>query len=104
MATYDVTKVRKEKVTKDGKSHEHIIGVKTSADAYSPNQEVVNSMNSGSVWQTSVPGEPKARIREKRFCPHEKCLHAPYLTTEPDHTTKNNLENLPRGQRLSPRT
>lgn len=97
MSTYNVTKVRKEKVTKEGQSHEHIIGVITESDVYYKNQEVVDSINANNEWYTKVAGEPKAKIRKKDYCPHSTCLHKPYLTTEPDHSTKNNLENLPRG-------
>jgi|SRR5712664_1886863 len=97
MSTYDVTKVRKEKVTKNGSSHEHIIGVLPESGLFYSNQEVVNSINAGNHWRTSVTGEPKATIKEKHYCPNSTCTHKPYLTTDPDHTTKNNLENLPRG-------
>src|SRR2546421_7350600 len=97
MATYDVTKVRKEKAGTGNNAHEHIIGVIASSGTFSTNQQVVDSIKAGNTWQTSVPGEPKAKIKELRFCPHSACTHTPYLTTHPDHTTKNNLENLPRG-------
>ena len=89
---YDVTKVRKEK----SEHHEHIIGVITSANIYYTNQEVVTSIKGGNTWQTSVPGEPKATIKEMAYCPHPACYHKPYLTTEADSSKKNNLENLPR--------
>lgn len=36
-------------------------------------------------------------IKVKGYCPQKVCYHKPYLTTAPDHTTKNNLESLPRG-------
>lgn len=97
MATFDVTKVRKETVTKNGSSHEHIIGVKTDGGVYYSNQSVVDSLKAGNKWQTSVTGEPKAAIKEMAYCPAKDCLHKPYLTTAPDHTKKNNLENLPPG-------
>jgi hypothetical protein len=97
MATYDVTKVRKETVRTNNGTHEHIIGVLPTSGLYYSNAEVVSSIQSGNVWQTYVPGEPRARIKELRFCPQPGCLHSPYLTTHPDHSTKNNLENLPRG-------
>jgi hypothetical protein len=29
-------------------------------------------------------------------CPMPPCSASPYLTTAPDHTAANNLENLPR--------
>ena len=99
MATYNVTKVDMQWSTNAGsKNHEHIVGVKTGAGVYYSNQEVVDSIKAGNTWQTSVEGEPKATIKEYQhtYCPEPKCLHKPYLTTAPDHSKKNNLDNLPR--------
>ena len=93
MASYDVTRVRKESV----RDHEHIIGVVTRANIYYTNQEVHTSIDGGNTWETYVPGEPQARIKKLAYCPHPSCYHKPYLTTAPDHSKKNNLENLPRG-------
>jgi hypothetical protein len=96
MSTYYVTRVRKETTTgKD--AHEHIIGVVTNDNIYYTNLEVVNSIHAGNEWYTLVQGEPLAKIKELTYCPHAACYHKPYLTTHPDHTTRNNLENLPRG-------
>lgn len=94
MATYDVVKVRKESAA-DG--HRHIIGVIVAGGAYSTNRTVVDSIKAGNTWQTSVAGEPKAKIKESNSCTRSGCSHKPYLTTAPDHSTKNNLENLPEG-------
>ncbi|WP_081427017.1 DUF3892 domain-containing protein [Sorangium cellulosum] len=98
MATYYVTKVRKQSVTnKDGSTHEHIIGVVTKIGIFYTNKEVVDSLDENNEWYTEVEKEPKAKINKKGYCPKSDCYHNPYLTTDPDHTTKNNLENLPRG-------
>ncbi|WP_437596888.1 DUF3892 domain-containing protein [Sorangium sp. So ce590] len=98
MSTYYVTKIRKQSVTnKDGNTHEHIIGVVTKTEAFYTNKEVVDSLDEGHEWYTEVKNEPKAKIKKRGHCPKSNCGHKPYLTTDPDHTTKNNLENLPRG-------
>ncbi len=97
MATY-LTKMRKETVRNNaGSSHEHIIGVITNPGAYYTNLDVVDSITALGDWYTSVEGQPKAKIRPLAYCPKADCYHKPYLTTDPDHTVKNNLENLPRG-------
>jgi hypothetical protein len=93
MATYDVVAVRRENA-KSG-PHRHIIGVCTSTGIYATNQQVVDSIRDGNVWQTSVPGEPKATIKSANTCwTGAGCPIYPYLTTLPDHSTKNNLEQL----------
>jgi hypothetical protein len=98
MAKYYVTKVHKEYGTgKDGKTHEHITGVFRDSGEFSTNQEVVDSIAAGNDWYTRVSGEPDAKIKPLGGCFISGCSHKPYLTTEPDHTTKNNLEALPRG-------
>jgi hypothetical protein len=85
-----VIKVRKQL----GVGHEHIIGVITEAEGFFTNRTVVDAVRRGEDWYT-LEADKKARIRELTTCP--RCTYAPYVTTEPDNTTKNNLENLPRG-------
>lgn len=97
MSTYNVNKVRKQAAKTKSGSHEHIVGVLTTDGIFHSNADVVASIGRGNSWQTDVVGEPKAKITKRGFCPHSDCYHAPYITTAPDHTTKNNLENLPRG-------
>jgi hypothetical protein len=98
MSTYYVTRVRKESArVSSGASHEHIIGVITNAGTYHTNKQVVDSLAVRNEWYTSVEGQPKAKIREMAYCPKTDCFHKPYLTTDPDHSTRNNLENLPAG-------
>jgi hypothetical protein len=90
-------KVRKETVeNQKHEKHEHIIGVITSDGIYHTNKEVVDGINAGEEWYTNVGGK-KAKIRAIRFCPEASCLHQPYITTAPDSTTANNLDNLPLG-------
>jgi len=95
VSTYDVTRVRKQLDTSG--SHHHIIGVVTSAGVFYTNREVTDSIDGGNEWYTRVDGEPKARVRKLSFCPATACYHSPYLTTSPDHSKRNNLENLPPG-------
>ncbi|XYH94656.1 DUF3892 domain-containing protein [Sorangium sp. So ce1128] len=98
MGTYYVTKVRKQTVTnKDGTSHEHIVGVVTNIGIFYTNKAVVDSIDAGHDWYTEVDKEPRAKIKKLKSCSRSGCTHSPYLTTNPDHTTRNNLENLPRG-------
>lgn len=93
MATYRVTKVSKENA-KIG-SHQHIVGVVTDGGQRFSNQQVIDSIKQGSDWYTSVKDVQPAKIKPTDSCPN--CSHKPYLTTAPDHTAKNNLENLPLG-------
>lgn len=87
------TKVRKE-LSADG-SHEHIEGVCTVYGTYCSRAYVAARIDVGDAWYSSTEGT-SARIRRIRRCPHEGCDASPYLTTAPDHTPANNLENLPR--------
>lgn len=93
MATYTVTKVRKE--LSSDRSHEHIEGVCTSDGVHHTRQTVVNSIASGNLWRTSADGY-EATITTIRFCPKPNCLAQPYIRTNPDSTKKDNLENLDR--------
>ncbi|MBN9183500.1 MAG: DUF3892 domain-containing protein [Microbacterium sp.] len=94
MATYTVTKVRKER-SADG-SHRHIEGVITDSGVHYTRAEVVNSINAGHVWRTSNLGRT-ATIVPMSYCPSSTCLAKPYIRTNADGTTSDNLENLPEG-------
>lgn len=87
-----VTKVRKE-TSSDG-THRHIAGVCTEGGTYYTRKEVVDGIDAGQVWVTSAGGKT-ARIKKLTYCPAPACYATPYITTAPDHTTQNNLENLP---------
>jgi hypothetical protein len=87
-----VTRVRKVQAP-DGE-HQHIGGVCTSDGSYFSRHDVARSLDSGEEWW-SESGGTRARIRKAPFCPVPGCLTFPYLTTAPDHTSANNLENLP---------
>lgn len=94
MASYTVTKVRKE-LSSDG-SHRHIEGVITSANVHYTRREVVDSINAGNTWQTSAGGYT-AVIHTLSYCPRANCYATPYIATNPNSTKLDNLENLPEG-------
>lgn len=91
MATYIVTKVRKE-LSAD-RTHQHIEGVCTTAGVHYTRKEVVTSIDAGHTWKTSADGY-EAVIEKMTYCPHASCLATPYIKTHPDSTKKDNLENL----------
>ena len=91
MATYTVTKVRKEQ-SADG-THRHIEGVCTDAGVHYTRKEVVDSINAGNTWKTSADGY-EATITTLTYCPKANCYATPYIKTNPDSTKKDNLENL----------
>jgi len=91
MATYTVTKVRKES-SADG-THRHIEGVCTDGGTHYTRREVVTSINAGNTWKTSAGGH-EAVIRPLNDCPKSDCLATPYIATNPNSTEKDNLENL----------
>lgn len=95
MATYYATKTRWSRAS-DG-THEHLTGVLTGDGVFQANAKVEESIAAGDLWYTQTPGSPNARIRTISYCPAKDCFHKPYLRTDADTTTKNNLDNLPRG-------
>jgi hypothetical protein len=87
-----VTNVRKE-TSADG-THRHIEGVCVIDGTHYTRAQVVASINAGNRWVTSAGGST-AVIKPITFCPASACLATPYITTAPDHTPTNNLDNLP---------
>jgi Protein of unknown function (DUF3892) len=90
-----VTHVRKEGSGVGTNHHEHIVGVCPESGGFRSNQEVVDSIKAGETWRTKARDGSTALIKPMTYCPHPACLHKPYITTYPDHTTVNNLDNLP---------
>lgn len=90
MSTYVVTQVRKE-ACGDG-LHLHIEGVCTNAGLHYTRQEVVDSLGAGNSWKTQS-GIVEATIHPMAKCP--RCSATPYITTNPDGTKVDNLDNLP---------
>ncbi|GAA4481306.1 DUF3892 domain-containing protein [Microbacterium panaciterrae] len=94
LATYTVTKVRRER-SADG-THRHLEGVITSTGTHYTRRQVADSINVGNTWVTSA-GASTAIIHTLRYCPARACIASPYLATNPDSTKLDNLENLPEG-------
>lgn len=91
MSTYIVNAVRKE-WSADG-THRHIAGVWVNGQYYTRAQ-VVSSINAGNTWKTSHGGY-RATIHPVQYCRRVACMATPYIETNPDSTTADNLENLP---------
>ena len=87
-----VTKVRKERA--DDGTHEHIEGVCTRDGTHFTRGYVARRIDAGEAWYSEGGGR-QARIKKINYCPRPACPASPYITTAPDHTTENNLENLP---------
>jgi len=87
-----VNRVRKER-SADG-THQHIAGVCTTEDGYYTRDLVVIGIDAGENWSTYGGGQ-YARIRKIANCQYPACRLSPYITTAPDHTTENNLDDLP---------
>lgn len=88
-----VTKVRKE-LSSDG-SHRHIEGACTVEGVHYTRRQVVDSIRAGNVWITRSPSGQTAVIRPIGYCPAYGCMATPYITTRPDNSKDDNLENLP---------
>lgn len=87
-----VTRVRKE-LSSDG-SHHHIQGVCTTDNLFYTRGQVVGSINQGNRWVTYANGR-EAIIRPISYCSAPSCTASPYITTRPDNSKDDNLENLP---------
>ena len=90
---FTVTKTRFERVANP--PHEHIEGVCTVDGSHYTRRQVVDSMAAGNQWAT-WDGRSTAHIKPLTYCPHSSCAATPYITTAPDHSVTNNLDNLPR--------
>lgn len=88
-----VTRVRKQ-LSADG-THWHIEGVCTEDGTHYSRADVAARIDGGESWSSSAGGA-ETRIRTIVSCPMPPCSASPYLTTAPEHTAANNLENLPR--------
>jgi hypothetical protein len=93
MSLYTVTHVRMEDSSDLG--HEHISKVRTNTGVVSTRREVVDSIAAGNYWQTSAQGHT-AKIHAIPFCPRNRCTVSPYIRTNPNSVTVDNLESLPR--------
>ena len=87
---FTVVQTRKE-LSADG-THKHITGVFLLDGTYKSRAEVVAGLYAGQDWRTLGTDRSNAKIRIDRC---RTCGLNPYITTAPDHTTANNLDNLP---------
>lgn len=87
-----VTKVRKERSSSG--THDHIEGVCTSGGTHYIRGQVIAALDRHEDWHTEASGRT-AKIRKIDQCTHPGCSLTPYITTAPDHTATNNLDNLP---------
>jgi hypothetical protein len=88
---YTVTHVHME--LSDDRTHEHIAQV-WAGTAYT-RAEVVSSLRERNTWQTSAGGYSEI-IHPVDSCPRSGCYASPYIRTNPNSVTADNLENLPR--------
>jgi hypothetical protein len=93
MSINTVTHVRMELSSDLG--HEHISKVRTNTGVVSTRREVADSIAAGDYWQTSTQGHT-AKIHAIDFCPRNGCMASPYIRTNPNSVTVDNLESLPR--------
>ena len=93
---YTVTKVRME-WSSYPRTHEHIEGVCTvPGGTHYARADVVASIARGDSWFTLAADGTSARVKPMSGCPVVGCPATPYITTAPDHSRTNNLDNLPR--------
>jgi len=92
MTEYIVTGVRKA-LSADA-THRHISEVCTQGAIRFTRQEAIDSIREGNSWKTLADGHT-AEIRIVDACLREGCSLSPYIATNPDGTTTDNLENLP---------
>ncbi len=86
-----VTRVRRVRASDGG--HEHLAGVCTAEGVYFSRFDVADAIEAGEEWWSEGDGA-RVKIRRAPSCPFPGCS-TPYLTTAPDHTPANNLEQLP---------
>jgi Protein of unknown function (DUF3892) len=87
-----VTGTRKE--TSADRTHRHIVGVCLADGSYHSRAEVLTGLERGEAWTTRM-GASTGRITKIAFCPRSGCYLGPYMTTAPDATARNHLDNLP---------
>ena len=91
MAEYIVTGVRKA-LSADA-THRHISEVCTQGAIRFTRQEVIDSIREGNSWKTLADGHA-AEIQIVEACPRDGCSLGPYIATNADSTTGDNLENF----------
>ena len=74
--------------------HMHIKAVCVRTGQSYTRAQVVASIATGEKWYTLGKDGTYAEIKLLGKCPVAGCTEVPYLTTRPDHSTANNLDNL----------
>lgn len=94
MSTYYANKVHKSWNASGTHQHIDFACEENSGTHWTPS-EVVASIALGNVWRTRGADGSTAVIHRLPACSVAGCPISPYITTRPDHTTANNLDNLP---------
>jgi hypothetical protein len=81
------------KALSDDATHRHVSEVCTAGPIRYTRQEVIDSIRAGESWRTLADGD-SAEIHIVEACPYHGCSLSPYIATNPDSTTNDNLENL----------
>lgn len=89
MAAYTINAVRKEPAAVPV-AHQHIAAVRLTNGSTLTRAQVIAHINAGDTFTTV--GDPQGRVYV-HACPY--CHSGDYITTHPDGTTTNNLDNLP---------
>jgi hypothetical protein len=87
---YQIVKVRKEPLLAP-QYHQHIAEVELASGQRITRADVIANINRGVEFYTFV-NYTRARVYV-HYCP--TCFSRDYITTTPDGTTANNLDNLP---------
>jgi hypothetical protein len=91
VSTYYVNRVRKERAPNG--VHEHVERVCTTQNLHYTRSQVIASIGAGNVWMTTTTGGQSSKIKVVASC--GRCTTAPYIRTEADSTTSDNLLSLP---------
>ena len=83
------------KVSANDGTHEHIAEVRSKAGTAYSVVDVVRGLGAGESWKTEGPDSAMAMIKKVAYCPASGCCLSPYITTAPNHTNNNDLDNLP---------
>jgi hypothetical protein len=75
-------------------THRHIEGVCTADGVHHTRAKVAAEIGHGVAWCAASSGV-QTRIRTMSYCPVGGCHASPYITTAPDRSRANNLDNLP---------
>jgi hypothetical protein len=87
---HQIVRVRKVSSFAGG-YHEHIGAVQLSTGQVLSVNDVIAAIRNGTGFYTMAGGS-QARV----YVPHCHRCRTPYITTSPDGTTANNLDNLPK--------